>query len=458
MRSMRRAFTISVGVVSPLIALHISLGASTAWNVGDVFVGVGSGQYQVYDNNGVFKETISDGLGGFTTGCSFNPPLTRLYTANFTNGKVVVYDDPSPHPIVQVVDTDATSPGGQSESIAFARNGDYYVGHPDGNDLIQRYDAAGNLLAILTVAVDQRGTDWIDLAANQTTLFYTSEGRAVLRYDVIAGQLANFAALPGAGTAYALRLLPPGDGSGGLLVADEGDVKRLDASGAVVQTYDVAGENGWFALNLDPNGTSFWSGDFGTANFYQFNIASGAVELGPINTGTGFLTLFGICLKGEPTAATDIGGRMTGGGRIGGSRVRHGFTLHCDATDGPNRLQINWPGGNKFHLESLDTAVCSDDLSIEESPPVAGFDTYVGTGTGRLNRVSGAMAEWTFTDAGEPGANDVATIVIKNPNGVVVKTVSGTLRGNHQAHKQQPSKPKRKGRRPHKGKRGRHRK
>ncbi len=277
--------------------------AATAWNVGDVFLGVSGGSYQVRDNAGALKETINDGLGGFTTGCAFDA-AGDLYTTNFSNTKVVKYDDVSPHNILQVIDTNAHVPGGQSESIVFAGNGDFYVGHPDGNDDILRYDAAGTFQQAYNVAIDARGSDWMDLAADQQTMFYTGEGRRILRYDVAGdAQLADFAVLPGTGVAFALRLLPPGDGTGGLLVADSGNIKRLDGAGAVSQTYDVAGENSWFSLNLDPNGTSFWAGDFSTANYYRFNIASGAVEVGPINTGTGSSTLFGICVLGEPTAA-----------------------------------------------------------------------------------------------------------------------------------------------------------
>jgi len=131
--------------------------------------------------------------------------------------------------------------------------------------------------------------------------------------------------------------------------------------------------------------------------------------------------------------------RMTGGGSFsnqGGARFTHGFQLHCDANQGPNNLEINWPkngkGSNRFHLESLTSATCSDDGTIEEKPPVAGFDTYVGSGFGRLNGDPGHAIDFTFTDAGEPGKNvDLATIDIDG--GTIV--VSGTLnRGNHQAH------------------------
>ncbi|HYF95779.1 MAG TPA: hypothetical protein VD969_26480 [Symbiobacteriaceae bacterium] len=131
-------------------------------------------------------------------------------------------------------------------------------------------------------------------------------------------------------------------------------------------------------------------------------------------------------------------GRMTGGGSVftaGGERVTHGFTLYCDATEGPNRLEVNW-GRNRFHLESLTSALCYDDENLAPAPPNAPFDTYVGTGSGRLNNQVGATATWTFTDAGEPGSADMATIEIKDGANNVVLSVSGLLdRGNHQAHR-----------------------
>lgn len=295
----RRAFR-PVYVAAAAIAgltLAASATAATTWNVGDVFAGVANGSYNVYSNSGTFKETISDGSGGFTTGCSFNPSLDKLYTTSFSASKVVVYDNASPHSIVQTITTGKAA----AESIVFASNGHFFVGGPFDPE-IEEYDASGTLVDNDTVAADGTGgPDWIDLAADQKTIFYTSESRIVRRFDAAADvQLADFATLPGSGTAFALRLLSPGDGSGGLLVADRGDVKRLDGSGAVVQTYDVPGEDSWFSLNLDPNGTSFWAGDFGTNNFYRFNIATGAVEVGPIASGG---ALFGLCLKGEITAA-----------------------------------------------------------------------------------------------------------------------------------------------------------
>lgn len=131
--------------------------------------------------------------------------------------------------------------------------------------------------------------------------------------------------------------------------------------------------------------------------------------------------------------------RMTGGGSIsdGGLKVSHGFTLQCDATTPglTQRLQVNWGKGHKFHLTEISTAACSDGPTISEGSPVAGFDTYVGTGIGRYDGVDGATAEWTVTDAGEPGKADSFRIVIRDAGGAVVLDRAGTLSvGNHQAH------------------------
>lgn len=134
--------------------------------------------------------------------------------------------------------------------------------------------------------------------------------------------------------------------------------------------------------------------------------------------------------------------RMTGGGKLLAGTVTHGFTLHCDVNDKPNRLTVHWQTGtgknqqnNVFHLEELTSAGCTDAPGIDSPPPVAGFDTYQGEGTGRLNGGGGATAEWTFTDAGEPGKDDTARIVIRNAsNAVVLDTGVQPIKGNHQAH------------------------
>jgi hypothetical protein len=135
-------------------------------------------------------------------------------------------------------------------------------------------------------------------------------------------------------------------------------------------------------------------------------------------------------------------GLMTGGGHLtteDGTRVTFGLRLECDVDTTPNNLQVNWGQGrdnHRFHLDDdLLTAVCIDDPNVDPSPPPAGFDTHVGSGTGTYNGEPGATAEWRFTDQGQPGGDDIFELTITDAGGDVVLEVSGTLEGgNLQAH------------------------
>jgi hypothetical protein len=137
------------------------------------------------------------------------------------------------------------------------------------------------------------------------------------------------------------------------------------------------------------------------------------------------------------TISVNCGKRMTGGGSIftaNGTRVTHGFELHCNKNDNPNNLEINWGEDpeNNFHLETLDFVRCSDAPDIVPNPPGASFDTYYARGTGRCNGIP-ANIEWTFTDAGEPGTADTATYAITG--GCTLNASALLTFGNHQAHK-----------------------
>jgi hypothetical protein len=94
-----------------------------------------------------------------------------------------------------------------------------------------------------------------------------------------------------------------------------------------------------------------------------------------------------------------------------------------------------------FHLEGLTSATCVDNPNIDPEMPRTRYDTFIATGTGRLNGDAGATIELVFTDGGEPGGKagdpvpDTATMLIKDAAGTVVLTVSGPLHfGNHQMH------------------------
>src|SRR2546422_101644 len=81
--------------------------------------------------------------------------------------------------------------------FAGVESGDFYVGHASGDRDIQKYNAAGVFQQKYDVATENVGSDWIELSADQMTMFYTSEGRRIFRYNVATStQLLDFATLP----------------------------------------------------------------------------------------------------------------------------------------------------------------------------------------------------------------------------------------------------------------------
>jgi WD40 repeat protein len=252
--------------------------------VGDIFASTGSGNIQHRNSAGVLLETLNNGSGGFTTGSAFDS-TGNLYLTNFSSNTVTRFAGPGdPH-------TSSLFGGGYStpESIVFAADGHVLVGSIGGG--IREFDAAGNF--VKTIAAGVR-VDWFDLAADQDTILFTQELGQVRTASRSTGAVgANFS---NAGGVFALRILP----GSGVLVANSTNVLRLDAGGNIIQTYDVAGVNDFFALNLHPDGTSFFTGAISNGTLYRFDIESGA-QSDIFNTGCGSGCLFGVSIFGEIT-------------------------------------------------------------------------------------------------------------------------------------------------------------
>ncbi len=290
------------------VLLPVRRAEAVPFQIGDVFVSVSSGQIQHWDGSGNYIETLDTGEAGFTTGMAFDR-AGNLYVTTFVAGGVVRFDNQG-----TLLGPFGGGYSGQPESLVFDRSGNLYAGAVDGDDDIREFDGLGNLIDQFDAETENRGTDWIDLASDQCTLFYTSESWNIKRYNVCTRtQLPDFNAAPLPDSiAYALRLLPGGD----LLVANTSLIARLDPSGVTVQAYDALGEDCWFALNLDPDGKSFWSADFCSATVHRFDIETG-IKLLSFNTGTGPDTVFGLVVFGEATVGAPGALRA----RVGNERV-----------------------------------------------------------------------------------------------------------------------------------------
>ena len=105
----------------------------------------------------------------------------------------------------------------------------------------------------------------------------------------------------------------------GFLVAMHSGVLRVTYDGVIVHRYDVHGDRPgqYFALNIAPDGQSFWTATFQTddealpaaGHLYKFDIPSGALIAGPIAVrdvaGARVRSVWGLCVKGEYTAAVN---------------------------------------------------------------------------------------------------------------------------------------------------------
>jgi len=250
---------------------------------------------QVYDPTGVLLDTLNTGLGGFTTGSVTNVNTGNFYVTDFSASNVSEFSNTG-----ALIGTFGSGYNATPESILFDGSGNVFVGQASGSANVLEFNGAGAPINNFAVATQDRGSDWIDLGADQHTLYYTSEGNTILTYDTSTHtQGANIGTMSG-GAAYAIRLL----GDGTALVADSATVDRVNlTTGAVVQTYVIPGSAGsLFALNLDPNGTDFWTGDFSTGDLWRVNIATGAVEQ-TIATGAAG-NLFGVSVYGEITQSS----------------------------------------------------------------------------------------------------------------------------------------------------------
>jgi hypothetical protein len=261
---------------------------------GDVLAGVGNGTINHFDSSGKLLDQLNTGTSAtYETGMCFDS-AGNLYTTNFSGMSEF---DARGNLLVSAFGSGFNE---HPESCLFDSSNNIYVGQPDGTKQVLKFTAAGSPLGAFFPQTGPRGTDWLDLSPDGCSLSYTSEGTELKRFDVCANaQLPVFATgLPA--PCYAHRILP--DGSD--LVACASAVEHVSAAGEVLHTYSLAGSSELFALNIDPDKKTFWTGDITSGKIWRIDIETGAVVASfttPINTG-----LYGLAVVGEITAPPKI--------------------------------------------------------------------------------------------------------------------------------------------------------
>lgn len=276
--------------------------------IGTLMVSIGNGLVQAWDTSTTPPTFVAlldttKGAGVFTAGGVFDV-AGNFFVTDFNADAVSKFD-----PTGVLLGDFGSGYNLDPESIIPNAAGDFFVGQADGSHLLLEFDPTGTvLLNSFAAAIESRGTDWIDLASDQCTMFYTSEGVLVKRFNICTStQLTDFnpVVLPGP-IAFANKIRANHE----LVVADTSEVTRLDAAGNQIQHYlastiePTVAVPVLFALTLDPDGTSFWVGDQGSSDVSKVDIATGTVithfNAATSCTGCGtVLAIAGLTLKGQ---------------------------------------------------------------------------------------------------------------------------------------------------------------
>ncbi len=300
-----------LGAIGLLFSPAKSAGASgttatTVTQSGQVFASVGNSTVNIYDptSGNLLNALVDNTSEPYTAGSAWDAN-GNFYVTDDTNGTISEYS-PSGAPLPTFA-SGLTNP----LSLTFDNAGNLYVGQQT-TPYIAVFSPSGQRLPdIGPVATQLYGVDWIDLASNECTFYYTTEGTNIMTYNKCTNtQGPNFNNVPFPSSdsstglpvsAFELKILANGD----VLVADSNADLLLDPNGNVIQTYPCSSMTNCggqlFAISVDPSGTSFWTGDSASGDIYQVNLASGAL-MQTIATHSG--TLYGLSVANQKEVAT----------------------------------------------------------------------------------------------------------------------------------------------------------
>jgi DNA-binding beta-propeller fold protein YncE len=261
-----------------LVLLVSSLSAPAQLKKGDLLVGVGNGLIRHVSASGTLLGTLDTGTGSqYMTGVCFDFQW-NVFATNHSTGQLSKIDATG-----ALVNGSFSTGMSQPESCRRDPSGALLVSETGGG--VRKLSPAGETLA----TYDTGRADWLDLSDDGCTIFYTTEGTVVKRFDACANMaLADFATgLPG--PCFALRRRANGE----LLAACGGSAVRVSSAGAIAATYPgslfTPTTGNLLALTLDPDGQTFWTADYASGEVYRIDIASGAQVGGFQTTPVSFL-------------------------------------------------------------------------------------------------------------------------------------------------------------------------
>jgi hypothetical protein len=288
-------YRVWVLLIALLVPLCLRLQATDiSFAPGDVFVSLEPGPVQWFGPDGTLRSVLVPTLSGTGEGMAFDASGNLHVTRWCVDGPCTTTGNNVEKFSVLGISMGAVGKdfNCNPHTIVFDAAGSAYVGQAGCRRTIMKFVQTEIWPTEHTVAVENQGVFWMDLAPDDCTMFYTSVGPNIKRFDMCTDtQLPDFnaAPLPG-GATHDLRVLP----DGGVLVSSGQVIARLDSAGALTQTYEVPGEGAlWAGLDLADNNTTFWVGNYFSSNVHKFDLDDGS-HLASFNAGTPPNTVVGI--------------------------------------------------------------------------------------------------------------------------------------------------------------------
>ena len=374
---------------------------------GDVYVDI-SNTVGRFDRSGSQEQSLRTGSEAF--GLAFDS-AGNLYAAEKFIGGIAEFD-----PNGNSLGTFGS--GFQTpESLVFDAFGNLYVGDTSSSHIV-KLNPSGTVVTTYSVAVDSSSDLWVDLAPDQCTIYYTSAGTTVKKFDACNNaQLSDFASnLPGT-AAEGLHIRPNGE----VLVADTNQLLRLASTGSVLQTYVPDANDAcnissiqWIDLSLDPDGTSFWAAERCIGLIYHFDIASGSVlssfRLPACDCGISG----GIAIRGEVTAAANQPPSCALQVNPNQGAAPFSTTATGSCTDPENDItstSLNWGDGT----------VVNGATSGSHTYATAGSYTVTVMATDRVGQTGSASQTVTVING-----SIQCTLSIDSPSGAAPHTINAT--------------------------------
>ena len=198
-------------------------------------------------------------------------------------------------------------------SLVFDNQGNLYVGQQTTPYIAEFFQTGQFVQNIGPLATELTGDDWIALAPDECTFYYTTEGTDILRYNMCTNQQLpnlNVDVVPlnrphrrasAVDRPSSSRSSPTATRSWPTRTPTSCWTPMATSSRPTPVPRCRTARARLFAISLDPDGNSFWTGDSNSGYVWQVDIASGDV-LQTINTRSG--ALYGLSVDDQIEVAT----------------------------------------------------------------------------------------------------------------------------------------------------------